>query len=66
MEIPSFAGQKGSIGFALYSELGLSTDHIELETKLIFDKKIGDTLFCIESDRGTGVVSVCRENKYGT
>jgi hypothetical protein len=32
-----------ALGFALYGELGLNTDEIELETKLIFDKKINKT-----------------------
>jgi hypothetical protein len=31
---------KDPIGFAVYGELGLNTDEVELETKLIFDKKI--------------------------
>src|SRR5438874_71480 len=32
-----------SFGFALYGELGLNTTDIELETKLILDKKINKT-----------------------
>jgi len=35
------------IGFALYGELGLNTDEVELETKLIFDKKIKKTTFAL-------------------
>lgn len=34
---------KDALGFALYTELGLNTDEAELETKLIFDKKIKKT-----------------------
>ena len=32
-----------ALGFALYTEFGLNTDKVELETKLIFDKKIKKT-----------------------
>jgi hypothetical protein len=33
------------IGFALYGEVGVSTDEIELESKIILDKRIGNHLF---------------------
>jgi hypothetical protein len=36
-----------AIGFALYTELGLNTDEAELETKLIFDKKVGKTTLAL-------------------
>ena len=36
-----------ALGFALYSELGLNTDEVELETKLIFDKKIKKTTIAL-------------------
>ena len=36
-----------SLGFALYSELGLNSDDVELETKLIFDKKFGKTIIAL-------------------
>lgn len=32
-----------ALGFGLYGELGLNTDEVELETKLLFDKKIKKT-----------------------
>src|ERR1041384_585507 len=35
------------IGFALYGELGLNTTEVELETKLIFDKKIKKTTLAL-------------------
>jgi len=35
------------IGFALYTELGLNTNEAELETKLIFDKKINKTTLAL-------------------
>jgi hypothetical protein len=38
---------KNALGFALYSELGLNTDEVELETKLIFDKKINRTTLAL-------------------
>lgn len=38
---------KDGIGFALYTELGLNTDEIELETKFIFDKRIGNTTLAL-------------------
>jgi len=37
----------GALGFALYAELGLNTDEVELETKLIFDKKFGKTFMAL-------------------
>jgi hypothetical protein len=36
-----------TLGFALYGELGLNTDKVELETKLIFDKKIKQTTLAL-------------------
>lgn len=36
-----------AIGFAFYGELGLNTDEVELETKLIFDKKIKRTTLAL-------------------
>lgn len=36
-----------SFGFAFYGELGLSTSEVELETKLIFDKKIKNTTLAL-------------------
>lgn len=33
-----------AVGFALYGEVGYSTDEIELEVKTLFDKKIGNIL----------------------
>ena len=36
-----------AVGFGLYSELSLNTDRAELETKLIFDKKIGKTTLAL-------------------
>ncbi len=36
-----------SIGFGLYGELSLNVDRAELETKLIFDKKIGNTTLAL-------------------
>ncbi len=38
---------KDVFGFALYSELGLNTNEAELETKLIFDKKIKKTTLAL-------------------
>src|SRR5260221_6806169 len=38
---------KNAVGFALYNELGLNTDEAELETKLIFDKKINKTTLAL-------------------
>jgi hypothetical protein len=38
---------KNALGFALYGELGLNTDEVELETKLIFDKKIQKSTFAL-------------------
>ncbi|MFL5322494.1 MAG: hypothetical protein ACJ790_22735 [Myxococcaceae bacterium] len=35
------------IGFALYGELGFGSEEIELEAKLIFDKKVGRNLFAL-------------------
>jgi len=36
-----------ALGFAVYGELGLNTDEIEFETKLIFDKKINRTTLAL-------------------
>jgi len=36
---------KDAVGFALYSELGLNTNEVDLETKIILDKKINKTTF---------------------
>lgn len=36
-----------ALGFALYAELGLNTDAVEFETKLIFDKKIKKTTLAL-------------------
>ena len=38
---------KDPVGFALYGEIGLNTDAAELETKLIFDKKINKNTFAL-------------------
>lgn len=38
---------RNAVGFALYAELGLNTDEVELETKLIFDKKIKKTTLAL-------------------
>ena len=38
---------KDAFGFAAYTELGLNTDEVELETKLIFDKKIKRTILAL-------------------
>lgn len=35
------------VGFALYGELGVTGDEVELETKLIFDKYIGKSLVAL-------------------
>lgn len=36
-----------ALGFALYTELGLNTDEVELESKLILDKKINKTTLAL-------------------
>ena len=36
-----------AIGFAGYTEMGLNTDEVELETKLIFDKRIKNTILAL-------------------
>ena len=36
-----------ALGFAVYGELGLNTDEVEFETKLIFDKKIKRTTLAL-------------------
>lgn len=36
-----------ALGFALYTELGLNTDKVELEMKIIFDKKIKKTTLAL-------------------
>lgn len=38
---------RNAIGFALYGEAGLNTDEVELEAKLIFDKKIKKNTFAL-------------------
>lgn len=38
---------KDALGFALYSELGLNTDEVELETKIILDKRIRKTTLAL-------------------
>jgi hypothetical protein len=38
---------KDPIGFALYGEIGLNTQKIELESKLIFDKRLGRNTFAL-------------------